>query len=57
MATLKVGPALYPSMLPEFEYKLDTKYSITITGAEADNLKLDPVKEEGKVNIDRLFDM
>ena len=57
MATLKVGPALYPSMLPEFEYKLDTKYSITITGAEADNLKLDPVKEEGKINIDRLFDM
>lgn len=55
MSTLKIGSALNPIILPEYEYKLDTKYSVTIKGSQADNLTAEPVKHEGKVNINNLF--
>ena len=55
MNTLKIGSALYPNTLPEHTYKLDTKYTITIKGAEADNLTLEAVENKGKVDIDKLF--
>lgn len=55
MSTLRIGSALYPNTLPEYTYQLDTKYSITIKGSEADNLTLEAVEDKGKVNIDKLF--
>ena len=55
MSTLTIGSALYPNLLPEHTYQLDTKYTITIKGAEADNLTLEAVENKGKVDIDKLF--
>lgn len=55
MSTLSIGSALYPNTLPEYTYQLDTKYTITIKGAEADNLTLEAVEDKGKVDIDKLF--
>ena len=55
MSTLSIGSALYPNTLPEYTYQLDTKYTITIKGAEADNLTLEAVENKGKVDIDKLF--
>ncbi len=55
MSTLTIGSALFPKPLPEYTYQLDTKYSITIKGSEADNLTLEAVEDKGKVNIDKLF--
>jgi hypothetical protein len=55
MSTLTIGSALYPNLLPEHTYQLDTKYTITIKGSEADNLTLEAIEEKGKVDIDKLF--
>ena len=55
MSTLTIGSALYPNTLPEYTYQLDTKYTITIKGSEADNLTLEAVEDKGKVNIEKLF--
>ena len=55
MSTLSIGSALYPNTLPEYTYQLDTKYTITIKGSQADNLTLEAVEDKGKVNIDKLF--
>ena len=55
MNTLKIGSALYPNTLPSYTYQLDTKYTITIKGAEQDNLTLEAVEDKGKVDIDKLF--
>ena len=55
MSTLRIGAALFPNTLPEYTYQLDTKYTITIKGTEADNLTLEAIEEKGKVDIDKLF--
>jgi hypothetical protein len=48
MNTLRIGSALYPNTLPEYTYQLDTKYTITIKGSEADNLTLEAVEDKGE---------
>ena len=45
----------YPITLPEYEYKLDTKYVIAVKGEQRDNLEVSPIKEVGKVDIDDLL--
>ena len=55
MSTLKIGAALEPVTLPEFEYELDKRYTITVKGEQADNLNLEALQDNGKVNINGLF--
>ncbi|MEL3905832.1 MAG: hypothetical protein P1P65_02200 [Treponema sp.] len=55
MSTLTIGSALYPNDLPEHTYKLDTKYTITVTGNEQDDLQFSALEDKGTVDINKLF--
>lgn len=47
IASLSIGTGLYPYVsVPEYEFKLDSKYEIMVTGKEADNLSLGPIIEK-----------
>ena len=55
ISTLKIGTALYEGVaLPEYVYKLDTKYEITVTGEEQDDLMVSPIKEGSKITTDEI---
>ena len=52
---LSIGAMKHPITLPEYEYKQDVKYLITVTGEQEDNLQLSSVQEVGKAEIKDLL--
>ena len=55
MSTLRIGSELAGQDLPKFEYELDQKYVLDVTGEDADDLQISPVRLAGKVDINGLF--
>ncbi|MGP1415833.1 MAG: hypothetical protein ACTTJ6_07940 [Treponema sp.] len=52
---LSIGAMKHPITLPEYEYKQDVKYLITVTGEQEDNLQLSSIQEVGKADINDLL--
>ena len=55
MQRLTIGSANYPKALPSYEFYRDKKYSITVTGAEQDSIVLSEIKDDGPVDINKVF--
>ena len=55
MERLTIGSANYPKALPSYEFYRDKKYSITVTGAEQDSITLSEIKDDGFVDINKVF--
>lgn len=56
-STLKIGSSQHPKTLPATTFKLDTRYSIKVTGDDAKGLTLDSIQEIGPVDINKLLGM
>lgn len=57
MSALRIGAPGYSTLIPEFEFQRDTKYEITVKGDEVDNLQLSVIKELGKVDVNKIYDL
>lgn len=52
---LNVGGTGYPNYIPSQAFKLDTRYIITVSGEEKDNLTLSEVEEDGLVDVNGIL--
>ena len=57
MSALRIGAPGYSTLIPEFEFQRDMKYEITVKGSEVDNLQLSAIKELGKIDVNKIYDL
>ena len=55
MQQLNIGGSGFPFYIPTQEFKLDTRYTVTVSGAEKDNLTLSTITEDGVVDINGIL--
>lgn len=55
MQQLNIGGSGFPNYIPKQEFKLDTRYTVTISGAEKDNLTFSDIIEDGVLDIIKLL--
>ncbi|MGP1577774.1 MAG: hypothetical protein ACTTH7_09925 [Treponema sp.] len=57
MSALRIGAPGYSTVVSEFEFHRDMKYEITVKGSEVDNLQLSEIKQLGKVDVNKIYDL